>query len=235
MENTNDNNPKKTRRKLWILYGIGFGVILAGFLGVDRWFYETVSWNFNTTDNPARDMSELIVQDNYQKTKWFWDICRMWTLYGGVLVYFIIVMFYPRDWRWVNAGLLTVVSVALTANIAQAGIARFRPNEAETQLAFDRPFARWWARIEGSDGKGYGLPSAEVAAAMAIAYVLTRIAPKTKGLFYVPALLVLLARWLPGDHYLSDVVAGMLLGLALSGLLFEWLVRQWPFIAKPAG
>lgn len=187
---------------LGILIAACAALTAAGFLGVDRWFYEAVSLRLNAPAN--------LPSDWYQRTKLFWNVCRLWPHVIGVgLCYFGVAALAQRGFRDANRLLIQVVGVALLANGLQAAIGRARPNQAESPLIF-REFS-----IRGLLGGGVGFPSGEVATAFALSASLGFLFPRWSAPFYVPAVLVLLARWLPGMHYLSDVAAGALLGVVL--------------------
>ncbi|MCG3138664.1 MAG: hypothetical protein HJJLKODD_02532 [Phycisphaerae bacterium] len=204
----------------WIL---GVLLLFVGFMGIDRRFYEQISLHINTTDRTTSTRSPYSHPDFYQRTRLFWEICRYWAKwFGGLLAYFLVLMIHPRGFRLANAGLLVVVCAAATASIAQNGFSRMRPNQADSHLAFDTPFARW---VNGVTDSGYGFPSNEVATAFALSMALARIFPRWSTLCYVPAILVFIARVLPGMHYISDAAAGGLLGSLICRLLFDRLDR----------
>lgn len=181
--------------------------MLAGFLGLDRWFYERVSLRFNTPN--------MLGTDGYSWTALLCWIARLWPhIYGCMIAWCAIAMFHPRGLRAANAGLLTVLSVSLVARVAQLGIGRVRPNMSESHLAFVTPLSAL------RNGGGVGFPSGEVATGFALAWVLGHLWPRGKPWFYGAATLCLLARLLPGMHYLSDVAAGVLLGVGMAWALF---------------
>jgi membrane-associated phospholipid phosphatase len=183
-------------------------VIVAGFLGLDRWFYEQVSLKLERPDRVGN-------RDFYTATKPFWLVCRYAFGYGvvplAILVGFAIVK--PESWRQAVVGALAIVAAALVANGAQAGIGRLRPNQATTHLAFTQPFAELLTKQKVS------FPSGEAATALAAGYVLACLLPRWKALFWTAAALSAAARLVNGAHYLSDVVAGALLGYALAALV----------------
>lgn len=203
-------------------------LVIAGFLGADRWFYETISVRLNTPD--------IADDDFFQRTNLFWYICRFWShIVGGLIAYFAILVFHPRGWRMANAQLITVGITAMTANFLQAAIARLRPNEGTSHLDFGTPFGYWTDRLHHP---GVGFPSGEVTFAFALAYVLSRYFPRGAPLFFALSFLVLLARLLSGSHFLSDVAAGVALGVVgghfvLNGCL-ALFARRWPIQEEAA-
>lgn len=190
-------------------------LVVAGFLGLDRWFYEHVSLTMNRSDT-------TIQRDFYHTTKLFWEFWR-WAIgagVGGVVLGIVLVVLEPRRWRAVAAALVTVAIVGLLANIAQGAIGRLRPNQAETHLAFTQPFAELLTK------QRVCFPSGEASTAFALACVLTRLLPRWKVVFCAAAALAAAARLVNGAHYVSDVAAGALLGWLLGGFLYCAIRRR---------
>ncbi|MDD1474922.1 phosphatase PAP2 family protein [Dolichospermum sp. ST_sed4] len=71
----------------------------------------------------------------------------------------------------------------------------------------------------------YSFPSGHTAAAFLLAVLLSKQYPKYKFLFYSIAILVGLSRIYLGLHYLSDVIASVLLGTLL-GVLFVYKEKE---------
>ncbi len=199
----------------WALVGAAAVVIVAGFLGLDRWFYEHVSLALETKDRYGD-------RDFYSLTKPFWLVCRYGWGWGtaGLALYVVLIVFQPRAWRRPTAGLLAVLLTAAAANVAQGAIGRLRPNQAQSHLAFTQPFAELLSK------QNVTFPSGEAATAFALAYVLTCLYPRGRLAFYAVGTLTAGARLVNGAHYLSDVVAGGLLGVLLAGVLFRLLSRR---------
>gem|GEM_PF-2596289 len=74
----------------------------------------------------------------------------------------------------------------------------------------------------GFTAKGVGLPSGEVATATALSLIVGFVFPRLRYVAWGPTILVVLARVLPGMHYLSDAAAGALLALLLTRRLYLW-------------
>ena len=209
-----DSASYRSRRMLWPV-AVAVLLIGAGFLGLDRWFYEHVSLALNRSDT-------IIQRDFYHSTKLFWEFWR-WTVgaaLGGVALGLVLVVLEPQRWRTVVAALVTVAVVGLLANATQGAIGRLRPNQAATHLAFTQPFAEVLTKQRVS------FPSGEAATAFALAYVLTQMLPRWAVAFYLAAALAAAARLVNGAHYISDVAAGALLGGLLSAFLYPVLRRR---------
>ena len=202
----------------WMGVGLGVAVIVAGFLGLDRWFYEHVSLTLNMGG---------FQRDFYHATKPFWLVFRYAFGYGlaGVVIGVVVVVLDARRWRTIVAALLAVLVAGLLANIAQGAIGRLRPNQATTHLAFAPLFAELWGKERVS------FPSGEAATALALACVLTRLFPRWWPLFYAAGTLAAAARLVNGAHYLSDVAAGALLGILVAHFVFRALQNR---LEKPA-
>ena len=200
-------------------WAVGIALVLVGWAGGDRWFYEHVSLQLNT-DNPYD-------RDFYQVTKPVWNICRYYGhVVGGLIAYFAILAFHRRGWRWAHAALLGVLGSAAVVNLLQGVIGRLRPNQAESAWAFAPPLAGLL------HGAAVGFPSGEAGTAFAVAWVLTVSFPRGRWLFLLAALLTTLARVLPGMHYISDVAAGAMVGTLaarwLFGVTLRYTERAWP-------
>ena len=208
---------------LWALMGGAVLVIVAGFLGLDRWFYEHVSLALAPRDRLGSGF--------YPVSKPLWLLCRRAFGYGVVPLAVLIglVVLKPERGRQAVVGALAIIVAALVANGAQAAIGRLRPNQGTTHLAFTQPFAELLTK------QNVSFPSGEAATAMAAAYVLGRLLPRWKAAFYVCSTLAAVARLVNGAHYLSDVAAGALLGSLLAALVFRWAAPAAERRKKSAG
>lgn len=191
------------------------GITCAGFMGIDRWFYEVVSLRFNTP--------RPFDADSYHRTKALWNLARFWPhVTGGACCYVAIFAFARRGFRKANAALFAVLVTALTAHVLQCGISRARPNQSNSAMTFLGAFE------SGFKAKGVGMPSGEVATATAMSLIIGFAFPRRRAVAWIPTGLVILARLLPGMHYLSDVAAGSLLALLLTPMLYRFALRTPP-------
>ena len=73
----------------------------------------------------------------------------------------------------------------------------------------------------------YSFPSGHSGCAFAVAGVYVRNLPKRAGIpLLILAILIALSRLYVGVHYPTDVLAGLIIGVALS-YLAEWVVTSW--------
>jgi len=105
------------------------------------------------------------------------------------------------------ASLTTLVSVFLLKEI----VARPRPGLEISNL------------VLGASGTSF--PSAHTAIAFTLAVLLSKYYPKYKYAFYTLAVFVALSRIYSGSHYLTDVIAGFIVGVSV-GLIFLFKEKQ---------
>lgn len=194
-------------------------VIVAGFLGFDRWFYEHVQLVLETKDRP-------LDRDFYAITAPLWLACRYTFAHVlGVLVIFAVVAaVHRRRLRAAVAGFVCVLGAAAVANLLQGLIGRLRPDQADSALAFV-PFGTTLINKQN-----VCFPSGEAAMAFALACTLAHLFPQWRAVFYVGGSLAAVARLINGAHYVSDVVAGALLGHLVADCLWRQLAaheQQW--------
>jgi undecaprenyl-diphosphatase len=134
---------------------------------------------------------------------WFWGL-------GLIILYFVTTESFWKQWAvtqffWIAVLAVVVMTVKFTV--------RRR-----------RPEGEWGAIYRNTDPHSF--PSGHAARAFLIAVIATGLGPAWLAiLLWVWAPLVALARAAMGVHYLSDVVAGALVGF-LVGLLALWLNPQ---------
>ncbi len=190
---------------VWL--ALGGVLVLAGFLGLDRWFYTQVSLRLETPALGDRDFYALT-----------WPL---WWLVRGAFAHVVglgvigvaLLVWQPQRWKRTVCVFALVAATALLANVLQAAIGRLRPNRADTHLAFVAPFSQLWTRQEVC------FPSGEAAMAFALAAALTHLYPRGRRWWYLAATLAATARLVNGAHYPSDVAAGAALGWAMTTFL----------------
>lgn len=207
---SSDGPPASAAPRL-IFLAVAALVIMVGFAGFDRWFYEHVSCVWNTEHNP-------VDRDFYGRTKPFWVAVRysLGVLYGPLVAAVVLLILEPRRWPALTRALLVLAATALVANVLQGTIGRLRPNQADSHLAFVPPLSALLSKQRVS------FPSGEAATAFAFATVAGEMFPRARPVLYVLATLAAGARLVNGAHYVSDVVAGAILGTFLSRFLWRW-------------
>lgn len=207
-----DSRRPASRRVSTLFVFFALGLIVASFLGLDRWAYAASLRYTNTPDELDRDF--------YRLTKPFWFVCRLpGHPIGAGLVYFIVLGLHHNGWREANRGLLAVLTAIVPSWFLKMLVGRVRPNQADSPLDFLPA------------GAGFGpeaaisFPSGEATTAFALAAVLSCLYPRWSRAFYGAAGLTGLARLVSGSHYVSDVAAGAMAGSVLTAYVFERLSR----------
>ena len=142
---------------------------------------------------------------------WFWAL--------GLLVIWILGNSFWKEWSAVQFGSISLLAVMVLA-------IKFR-------IRRQRPVGEWGRIYRNTDPHSF--PSGHAARAFLIATIATGLGPPGLAIaLWIWAPLVGLARVAMGVHYLSDIVAGALLGIlvALIGLqvylpLFDWLIHPF--------
>lgn len=127
--------------------------------------------------------------------------------------------------RHVNLFFLTLALSAPIIHLLKNGVARFRPGlwYNEGQYGFGWPF------VEGFPADAW--PSGHTQTAFAVAVAVAIALPRWRYLAYGLAGLVGLSRLVNGAHYLSDVMAGGFIAIAVALALRPILLdpaRRWP-------
>jgi membrane-associated phospholipid phosphatase len=216
--------PRPTHRRASAITAIfALALILACFLGLDRWVYTHISLISNTP-SPTD-------QDFYHRTHWLWDAVRLFSgLSGGIAAGALIALIHPRGWRITLLTTIAVLATDITGMLLQGGIGRLRPNHTDpgdpySHLHFTHP------ALALSRDTAACFPSGEATAAFALASALALLWPRSTILWYTIASLCAAERILHGAHYLSDVTAGSLLGVCLTSWLFARLLQLTPWQA----
>jgi membrane-associated phospholipid phosphatase len=141
-----------------------------------------------------------------------------WYLVGGLSVFLV---FRNRRRQASLSGLFMFLSVAisgLAADLLKVVFGRARPI-----LLFEDG-------IYGLGGFHYehewtSFPSGHSATALSVAVTLSILYPRFRPLFLAGGLLIAASRVVLGQHYLSDVAAGSMLGAVTAVLLYQRLFR----------
>lgn len=127
--------------------------------------------------------------------------------------------------RHINLLFLTLILSTPIIHLLKNGVARFRPKlwYGEGEYGFGWPF------VEGYPADAF--PSGHTQTAFAVAAAIALLAPRWRHAAYLLAGLVGLSRLVNAAHYLSDVIAGAFIALAVAFALRPILLdptRRWP-------
>lgn len=142
-----------------------------------------------------------------------------WTL-AAVSGLFVAAGWLTADLSWRDAGLRGWIAHAITAILVQGlkhGIGRPRPRLHQEETFFTGPTLE-----SGLDS----FPSGHASASFAVAAVMANYFPRWARAVYALAGFVALTRIVRGSHFVSDALAGMVLGLVV-GTLAVAPVREW--------
>lgn len=130
----------------------------------------------------------------------FWLIART----GDSWLWAIIILLLLWQWRELGFALLwTVAGAALIVAVSKGIFKRKRPSNPRMAFSTDK----------------YSFPSGHAARVSAIAVMLTFFLPSWWLLWWVWTTAVSLARVMLARHYLSDIVAGWLVGITFALIL----------------
>ena len=134
---------------------------------------------------------------------WFWGL-------GLVILYFVTSNPFWKQWALTQFFWIAILAVVVMA--------------VKFTVRRRRPEGEWGAIYRNTDPHSF--PSGHAARAFLIAVIATGLGPGWLAVvLWVWAPLVALARAAMGVHYLSDVVAGALVGMVV-GMLALWLNPQ---------
>jgi membrane-associated phospholipid phosphatase len=122
-----------------------------------------------------------------------------------------------REW-WRRGALLAAAPTAagIVGELLKIVVRRMRPQETGSAYSFrafsDHPFS----------SRGFGFPSSHAVVAFGAAAILARMFPRGRVVWYAAAVGCAVSRLLAHAHYLSDVVAGALIGIAMAALVWRY-------------
>ncbi len=155
---------------------------------------------------------------------WYGRLLR-WPGEFDFTVLLALLIYAARQWDWRGALRLLLCSAMAGANWFVKWLAgRTRPWRTPFVPAFE-----WHPFKNGLTGLftqvNLSFPSGHTSLAFATAGCLARYYPRARWLIYAVAAAVAVARVLENAHYLSDVVGGAAMGLAMSHLGWLWFDR----------
>jgi len=198
-----------------------FEALLYSAVVGSAWFDLWLSRFMVQTDSVAFDF--LRVFEDLGDSKWFLVTTSCWML--GCLV-LVRLAEDPRRialLRWLiraQAWLIAAVAVSgILANIFKWIFGRARP-----EFLADGRAADW--TLFNSDWSFQSYPSGHTTTLFAAAFVLATLFPSWRWVFWSLAVIGGLGRVAYGAHYLSDVVAGAVLGAVTAWWLKDYLARR---------
>jgi membrane-associated phospholipid phosphatase len=122
-----------------------------------------------------------------------------------------------REWWRRGALLLAAPTLAgIVGELLKITVRRMRPPDVGSAYAFrafsDHPLS----------SRGFGFPSSHVVVAFGAAAILSRMFPRGRIVWYAAAVGCAVSRLLAHAHYLSDVVAGAIIGVGVAALLWRY-------------
>lgn len=144
-----------------------------------------------------------------------------WVLGVGALAMALIAYRLGRA-DLVRAGLVAIPALivsGLVSRVIKIIVARPRPTAAAGALD------SWWPSLDAAYNS---FPSGHATSAFTLAAILALTAPSGRWLFYVVAGVIAFSRVVVDAHFVSDVVAGGLLGWATGRLAMIVADRRWP-------
>ena len=143
----------------------------------------------------------------------------------AVFLYFLFVYVHPKRERWYVGW-----TVALTIIIARFGVVEL----VHTLYHRPRPFLVLTGHTLLSDGWFYAdntwsFPSAHATIFFAMATVVYLHNKQWGMAFFAAAVVVSVSRVIAGVHYPSDIVAGMIVGVAVAVVVNYYVTRRFRF------
>jgi membrane-associated phospholipid phosphatase len=195
-------------------------VLLSAVVGT-AWFDLWLSNFMVQTESVAFEF--LRVFEDMGNSKWFLVTASCWMLGCLVLIRLIENPERVALLRWLvrsQAWLIASVAVSgILVNVLKWIFGRARPSHLEEGRAAD------WT-LFNSDWGFQSYPSGHSTTVFAAAFVLAAIFPRWRWIIWFLAVLGGLGRIAEGAHFLSDVIAGGLLGAATAWWLKDWLGRR---------
>jgi len=125
--------------------------------------------------------------------------------------------------------LFTAVAVSgVTADVIKVVIGRARPKLLFLNGTYDFTWFGWHA-------DHWSFPSGHAATAAALMTALWCLWPRPLWLYVGAAALVAVARVATGQHFLSDVIAGAVIGVLATRALARWLLQSRPSVTRARG
>jgi membrane-associated phospholipid phosphatase len=141
---------------------------------------------------------------------------------GSLCVALVICVLDPRGRRRAGAFLLVVAAAAGTAAVAKGLVGRERPSHLDQTAGEERRWSFHGPVVGIPNAPFQSFPSGHTASAFAAATVLAAYYPPARVVFFVVAGGTAVNRVVKHQHFISDVVAGIMLG----HLVALWLLHR---------
>lgn len=130
---------------------------------------------------------------------------------GAIWVIISLILIAGKKYR--TAGIFTIITMALcyviNDMIIKELVARPRPFDTIPEL-----IVLTWKP------SSWSFPSGHACSSFAAAFTLTKFMGKKGSLFYILAFVIAISRPYVGVHYLSDIIAGSIIGTLGSGIIY---------------
>ncbi|WOV92490.1 MAG: phosphatase PAP2 family protein [Candidatus Nitrosoabyssus spongiisocia] len=199
------------RSRLFVLLSFGFLILTTfvyfGFF--DQFDQASITYFQNFFGNDILDGFMLLVT----------EIGTIYYMLG-----FSIVLLIIRRTRRIGAVLLILmVSTTIVTGYIKCGVDRDRPSEEFAENPFQMTPSRDTFSLFCGSGADASFPSGHAARAMALAVVLGYIAskyfPRGSYLILIYPILMSISRVYISQHYPTDVIGGMIIGMLLAGVI----------------
>lgn len=151
---------------------------------------------------------------------------RLMLLAAGLLGFGVLLNKKLREAG--ELGLYALMASGFVVQVAKHLIGRARP------ALVDQGMSHWAPLFTGGIYGFDSLPSGHATLSFALAVVLSQVHPRGRALFYAGASVIAVSRLSVGAHFLSDVVAGVLLGILIGRMVSIYAPRILPLTARIA-
>ncbi|MCA9245090.1 MAG: phosphatase PAP2 family protein [Phycisphaerales bacterium] len=152
---------------------------------------------------------------------------KVWEIVSGLGMFLMpmaILGVFPNRRRLVPTFVVAITGSAIVTQLLKLCIGRYRPYVDNGHLTF-APFT--------FDGQTHSFPSGHVTTAVTMAALLGIYFPRYRWVFYFYAFWVAIERMMNDKHYLSDVLAGAVIGLGTVFLLIQSLGAEYFRLQAP--
>jgi membrane-associated phospholipid phosphatase len=163
--------------------------------------------------NPRQHKMQVVEKFRDAARQFGEPFCAMWLV---LAIWFID----PSRRRPMVLTLVGVMFAGLVGNGLKLAIGRERPSVSDGHTVFRGP--QW----PGAMRPDPSFPSGHTVSAFALAYGMSRVLPRGRGVFVFLAAACGLSRFLGETHFLTDVLAGAWVGWESARLMWDWGVAK---------